>query len=183
MRKLQTLWQLFWAFLKVGCFTFGGGLAMLPLIQKEVVDKQKWVDEDEILDMFAISQSIPGVIAVNTSIFIGKKVGGYAGAVAAVLGVVLPAFFSITLILMLLMGLQNNPYVGKIFAGIRAASAALILLSAIKLGKAAIKGKTGWLIALLSFFLVVVLNTSAVWAIIFGGTTGCILYLYNRRKA
>lgn len=183
MKKLQALWTLFWVFLKVGSFTFGGGLAMLPLIQKEVVDKRKWVDEEEILDIFAISQSIPGVIAVNTSIFIGKKVSGLGGAIAAVLGVVLPAFLSIILVLLLLMGIKDNPYVGKVFAGIRAASAALILLSAVKLGKSAVKGRTGWLIALVSFFLIVVFNTSAVWAILFGGITGCSLYLYNRRKA
>jgi chromate transporter len=182
VKNLRTLWKLFWVFFKVGCFTFGGGLAMLPLIQKEVVDKQKWIEEEDILDTFAIAQSAPGVIAVNTSILIGRNVAGVNGAVAAVLGVVLPAFLSIILLLMLLMGLTDNIYVGKVFTGIRAASAALILMSAIKLGKAAIKGKMGYFIALISFLLIIVFNISAAWAVVFGGITGYAVYWINRRK-
>lgn len=155
---------------------------MLPLIQKEVVDNKKWITEEEIIDVFAIAQAVPGVIAVNTAVFIGKKTGGLAGSIAAVFGTVLPAFLSIIIILVLLTGLRTNKYVDKVFSGIRAASAALILLSAIKLGKSAVKGKTGWIIAAAAFLMIAVFNLSAVWAILTGGAAGYVLYLLKGRE-
>ncbi len=181
MDKLKKCLKLFWVFFKVGSFTFGGGLAMLPLIQREVVDKNKWIKEEEILDVFAISQSVPGVIAVNSSIFIGKSVSGISGSIAAVLGVVLPAFLSIIAALMVLKNLQGNIYVEKIFSGIRAASAALILLSAVKLGKSAVKGKTGYIIALISFTIIVVFNKSAALAVIIGSLAGYLVHFKKER--
>lgn len=174
--------KLFQVFFKVGTFTFGGGYAMLPLIQKEVVEKLNWVKEEEIVDVFAISQSVPGVISLNSAIFIGKKVGGAPGAIAAAAGVVLPAFLSILLILLVLMRFKNNVYIEKAFAGIRAASAALILLSAIKLGRSILNDKTGWIIAGLSFVAIILLNINAAWAIIAGGIIGYVVYRWQRRK-
>lgn len=182
MIKLKKLWKMFLIFFKVGSFTFGGGLAMLPLIQKEVVDKEKWISEEEIVDVFAISQSLPGVIAINSAIFVGNKVYGFSGAIAAALGVILPAFLSIILVIVALTSIKDNPYVTKVFAGVKAASAALILLSAIKLGRSTIKDKIGLLIALASFSLIIILKVNAVWAIIMGGLIGYFAYLYSRRK-
>lgn len=183
MRHIKLLWKLFAVFFKVGSFTFGGGLAMLPLIQKEVVERQKWIDEEEIIDIFAVAQSTPGVIAVNAATFIGKKVGGVGGAAAATMGVVLPAFASIILVMTLLISLRGNVYVEKVFSGIKAASAALILLAAIKLGKSAIKDKSGYIIAAAAFLVIVVFNINAAWAVIFGGAAGFVLYLAGRRKS
>lgn len=177
---LKQLWDIFWIFFKIGAFTFGGGLAMLPLIQKEVVDKQQWVSEPEILDIFAISQSVPGVIAINSAIFIGKRVSGLKGAVAAALGVILPSFISIILVITILMGLKGNKVVAKVFTGIRSASAALILLAAVKLGKTAIKGKFGFWIALISFGMIVIFDIHAMWAVVLGGAAGLAGYLMNR---
>jgi chromate transporter len=182
MNNIKKLAQLFWVFFKIGSFTFGGGLAMLPLIEKEVVDNRKWVDEHEILDIFAISQSVPGVIAINVCIYIGKIVMGIWGAIAAVIGVVLPAFISILLILILLSSFSGNIYVAKAFLGIRSASAALILLSAIKLSKGSIKDKQGYIIAVISFIIIMVLNVSVVWAILFGGFTGYFIYVFEKRR-
>lgn len=181
MDKIKKLLKIFWIFFKIGSFTFGGGYAMLPLIQDEVVNKEKWVEENEILDIFAISQSIPGVIAINSSIFIGNKVMGLSGAIMAALGVILPAFLSIILILLVLTGLKDNVYVGKIFSGIRAASAALILLSAIKLGKAALKTKSSYFIAAASFIIIIIFNINAAWAVLLSGFIGYITYLMSRR--
>lgn len=181
--KLKQLVKIFWIFFKIGAFTFGGGLAMLPLIQKEVVDKRQWVSEEEILDIFAISQSVPGVIAVNTAIFVGNRVTGLSGAIAATLGVVLPAFISIILVITILISLKGNIIVGKVFTGIRAASAALILLAALKLGKTAIKGKAGYIIALVSFGMIVVFNIHAMWAVVFGGAAGLFTYWYNKERS
>jgi chromate transporter len=183
MGNFRILLKLFWVFCKVGSFTFGGGYAMLPLIQKEVVDNLKWVEEEEIVDVFAISQSVPGVIAINSSIFIGNKVAGVPGAVAAALGMILPAFLSILLILLALLSFKDNLYVEKVMAGIRAASAGLILLAAIKLGKTILKNKLGWVIALASFAAIAGFNVNAAWAIVGGAVAGTAIYWSKRRNA
>ncbi|NLY76381.1 MAG: chromate transporter [Firmicutes bacterium] len=180
--KLKRLWNIFWIFFKIGAFTFGGGLAMLPLIQREVVDKRDWVTEVEILDIFAISQSVPGVIAINSAIFIGNRLLGTSGAVAATLGVVLPAFLSIIIVITILTGLRGNVIVEKVFTGIRAAAAALILLAALKLGKTAMQGKIGYLIAVIAFGMIVIFNIHAMWAVIFGGATGLAVWLINKGR-
>jgi chromate transporter len=181
MRDWNQIGKLFWIFFKIGSFTFGGGYAMLPLIQREVVEREKWIGEEDIADIFAVSQSVPGVIAINSSIFIGNKVAGVLGAIAAALGVILPAFISIILILLVLLSFQENPYIKKAFAGIRAASAALIFLSARKIGKSVLKKRSGYLIAAGSFLAIVVLNIHAVWAVVGGAISGYAGYLFGRR--
>jgi chromate transporter len=180
--KLQRLAELFGIFFKVGSFTFGGGYAMLPLIQKEAVEKQQWVMEEEIVDIFAISQSVPGVIAINASLFIGNKVAGIPGAIAAALGMILPAFIAIILILMALLSFKNNIYLEKIFSGIRAASLGLIFLAAIQLGKTILKDKLGWFIALTSFAVISLFNINAAWAVVGGGIAGYLAYLLKGRE-
>ncbi len=182
MDELKKIWQLFITFLKIGTFTFGGGLAMIPLIQKEVSEKKKWIEEEEMLDIFAIAQSTPGVISISVSVFVGKKVAGIKGMFAAALGLVIPAFVSIILVLVLLSGFRDNKHVSNVLSGIKAASAALILLSAIKLGKSSIRGKMGYIIAASAFLLIVVLNMNAAWAVLFGGLAGYLSYFINRRK-
>jgi chromate transporter len=179
----KILGQLFGVFLKVGSFTFGGGYAMLPLIQAEVVGRRHWVSESEIVDIFAISQSIPGVIAINTAIFVGKQVAGVPGAIAAALGMILPAFLAIILILLVLTGLQGNRYVAKVFTGIRAASAALILLAAFKIGKAVLKKRRDYAVAVIALVGIIGFNINAVWAIVFGAVIGYLVYRRNRRAA
>lgn len=130
-------WQLFYTFFKIGSFTFGGGYAMIPLIQEEVVDKKKWIDKREFIDMLAMAQSAPGVMAINTSIFIGYKVRGFKGSVVAALGTALPSFIIILLIAMVFTNFRNNPVVERIFKGIRPAVVALIAAPLYKMGKAA----------------------------------------------
>ncbi len=171
---------MFLVFLKIGTFTFGGGMAMLPVIHKEIVDRRKWISEEEIIDVFAISQSMPGVIAINASIYVGYRVSGFAGAVSASLGTVLPAFLSILLVLTLLSSLAGNPVVDKVFAGIRAASAALILRAAINLGKKAVKSKLDIAIAAVSFIIIVFFSVSAMYAILMGALIGLVVYAYGR---
>lgn len=178
----KKLFHLFSVFFKIGAFTFGGGYAMLPIIQKEIVDKQKWLTEEEILDIFAISQSIPGVISLNSAIFIGKRTAGVRGAIAAALGVILPSFLIILIIASLFAGYRSHPIVEKMFTGIRAASAALILLAAIKMAKKAVKNKLGIAIAIVSFALVVLLDINALWAVILGASLGIGRYLLKEGK-
>ncbi len=175
-RDFKTLWEMFLVFFRIGAFTIGGGLAMIPIIEREVVHKNKWVSEEEIVDVIAVTQSLPGVIAINSSIFVGYKVGGVSGSIAAALGVIMPSFIIILLIAILLGGMSNNVYLDKAFAGVRAGVTALILLSCIKLGKASIKNKFGLTLGILAFIAIVLFELNAVYAIIAGALIG---YIYN----
>jgi chromate transporter len=178
----KMLAKMFFAFFKIGAFTIGGGYAMLPLIEKEVVDNQKWISEEDIVDVFAIAQSAPGVIAINSSIFVGYKISGLIGAVTAAAGVILPSFIIILAIAYLLLNIQDNIYIGKAFAGIRAGVTAMIGLSAVKLGKSIIKDKFSALLATLSFMAIVIFDVHAIIAIVSGGIAGYIFYGVRRKK-
>jgi chromate transporter len=118
--------QLFYTFTKIGAFTIGGGYAMLPLIEKEIVERKHWIEPKEFVDAVAISQSFPGILAVNISIFVGYKLKGYLGSIAATLGSILPSFLIILLIAMFFKQFDENIYVVKIFKAIRPAVVALI---------------------------------------------------------
>lgn len=120
------LWQLFKTFFLIGAFTFGGGVAMIPIIEKEVVDNHKWLSQEEFLDALAISQSSPGVLAANISTYIGHRLMGFPGAVVSCLGAVLPSFLIITVIATFFMDFRDHPVAEKLFMGIRPAVAGLI---------------------------------------------------------
>ena len=127
--------DLFAAFAKIGSFTFGGGYAMLPMIKKEIVEKHGWVTDQEILDYFAISQVTPGVIAVNTATFVGYKIGGLVGAIAATLGVIFPSIVIIAVIAAFLTNFASLPAVVHAFNGIRACVCVLILNAVYNMAK------------------------------------------------
>lgn len=118
--------DLFWTFAKVGAFTIGGGMAMIPLIQKEVVDKKHWINNDDFMDIIAISQSAPGLIAVNVSIFFGYKLKGWKGSVVATIGSTLPSFLIILLIAMFFTNYQDNKVISAMFKGMRPVVVSLI---------------------------------------------------------
>ena len=139
--RWNMFFQLFWTYLKIGTFTLGGGYAMLPLIQREVVDRKGWIDEDEYLNMIALAQAAPGLIAVNSAIFIGWRVGGWRGVCGAVLGAVLPSFLIILIIAMIFQNWKEIPAVEAAFKGIRPAVVALIAAPLFKLAKSAMKEK------------------------------------------
>ncbi len=144
--------DLFWTFAKIGAFTFGGGAAMLPILQQEIVDKKGWCSEEELTDYYAIGQCTPGIIAVNTATFVGVKQKGNLGGVVATLGVVFPSVVIITIIAAFLRNFAGIPAVQHAFVGIRAAVVALIASSVLKLTKTTVKDAPSALI-----FLVVVL--------------------------
>ena len=138
--------SLFTTFFKIGMFTLGGGYAMIPIIEAEVVDKYKWVQREDFLDLIAIAQSCPGVFAVNISIFIGYKMKGVPGAIVTALGTALPSFMIILLIAMFFHRFQDNPIVAAIFRGIRPAVVALIAVPTFNLAKSAnITWATCWI--------------------------------------
>lgn len=132
-------WQLFYTYLKIGTFTLGGGYAMLPLIQREVVDRKGWIDEEEFLNMIALAQAAPGLIAVNSAIFIGWRIDRWRGVCGAVLGAVLPSFLIILAIAAVFSEWKEMPAVEAVFKGIRPAVVALIAAPLVKLTRAALK--------------------------------------------
>ena len=135
---MKELLEIFTASFKVGLMTFGGGYAMLPILQREVVETRKWVTEEEVLDYYAIGQCLPGIIMVNTMIFIGQKRRGTLGGIAAALGTVCPALIIITIIAAVLSGFAEAPVVKSAFAGIRVCVCVLIFNAVMKLWKSSV---------------------------------------------
>ena len=140
--------DLFLTFAKVGVMTFGGGYAMLPLLQREVVENKGWATEEELADYFAIGQCTPGIIAVNTATFIGKKHAGIPGGILASLGVVFPSLVIITLLASVITSVADLAVVQHAFAGIRVCVCVLIFNSVLKLGKSAVKDKPTLILAI-----------------------------------
>lgn len=130
--------KLFWAFIKVGGLTFGGGYAMLPILQKDIVEKYGWASEEEVMDYYAMAQCLPGIIMVNTSTFIGRKVKGVRGGIVAALGSTFPSLVIITIIAMCLSAFAHYQVVQDAFAGIRVCVVILIVNAVVKLWKSAI---------------------------------------------
>ena len=148
---MKTLIDLFFTFCRIGGLTFGGGYAMLPMIQKEIVEEKKWATEEEVLDYYAVGQCTPGIIAVNTATFIGYKVQGIIGAIVATLGVVFPSLIIITIIAALLKNFASYAIIQHAFSGIRVVVIALIISAILKLAKTSIKNSITLIIAILSF--------------------------------
>lgn len=173
---MKQLIGLFTAFFKIGLFTIGGGLAMLPLIQRTVVKDKGWMEEEEMLDCIAVSQALPGVMAINVATYVGSKQRGFPGAVFATLGIVSPSYIIIILAIFLLGALGENPYVEGAFSAVKAASCALILYSAYKMARKSLKGKFQWAIALVSFVLISFVGMTALWAIVGGALIGLVIW-------
>ncbi len=177
-------WQLFYTYLKIGTFTLGGGYAMLPLIQREVVDRKGWIDEEEFLNMIALAQAAPGLTAVNSAIFIGWRVGGWKGVCGAVLGAVLPSFLIILAIAMVFQEWKEYPAVEAAFKGIRPAVVALIAAPLFKMAKSA---KISWLTALIPItaaLLIWIGHVNPVWVILATIIiTLCSIWLYSYRSS
>lgn len=171
---MKELFDLFWTFCKIGALTFGGGYAMLPLIQREIVENKKWSTEKEILDYYAVGQCTPGVIAVNTATFIGYKLKGIIGGIVATLGVVFPSLIIILIIAAFLQNFADLAIVQSAFAGIRVAVVALIITTVFKLLKSSIKDYLCAIVALLAFILSAFLGLSPVYVVIAAGLTGFI---------
>lgn len=158
--KLKLLWRLFFTFFKISPVSFGGGYAMIPLLEKAVTKKNKWLKKEDITDVLIMAQSVPGSIAVNTATFIGYRFAGISGAVVATLGIVTPTFLIIVALASLFLSFQHNPIIQAAFMGIRPAIIALIAFAAVKIGKTATFNKTTSIIAFitLAIFLIVPIN-------------------------
>ena len=177
MRELLTM---FGSFFKIGLFTFGGGYAMVPIIQREVIDHRGWVDRDEFVELLTLAQSAPGPIALNTSVFVGYKMRGYAGALAALLGVVVPAFTVILIVAIYFAQFRENVYVNAAFKGMRPAVVSLIVSPIVSLSR----GMGAWKYALAAAVALFVWwsGVSPIWLIIVAAGVGVAIELYNSRK-
>ena len=163
---MASLWKLFSTFFRIGAITFGGGYAMLPIIQREIVDKHKWSTNEEVLDYYAVGQCTPGVIAVNVATFIGYKERGIIGGTVATLGVICPSVIIITVIAAFLNAFAHLSIVNYAFAGIRVAVAVLIINAIKNLWKTGIKDIAGLIVFLLTFAIMIFTNVSVVYIII-----------------
>lgn len=169
------LLQIFISFFKIGPVTFGGGYAMIPMIEREVIEKRKWVKSQDVSEIFAIAESVPGAIAINSATFIGYRLAGVRGAIAAMLGVLLPTFFIVVLLSILFTFIKDNPYVESAFVGIRAAIVALIAFAAYKIGLTAVYDKTTLAITLVTIGILYFLQVHPVLVIVCGIGLGIII--------
>jgi chromate transporter len=172
---MKIVWQLFITFFKIGAFTLGGGYAMLSMVEKAVVDQKKWIASDEFWDLIAIVQSLPGVFAVNTALYVGHKIAGRKGAAAAMLGAIIPSIVIILLLATIFREYRDLPVVERIFKGIRPCVVALILAPSLRMIKSA---KINWktvIIPIATVALIWWLKVSPAWVIL-AAIAGSVIY-------
>lgn len=182
MRISNRAISLFLTFLKIGVFTFGGGYAMIPLIQREIVDKKKWITNDDILEIVAIAESTPGSIAINAATFVGFRTDGFLGAVCATIGVILPSFCIIFGISFVLKKFQDIQLIQYAFEGIRAGVLALILKALWSMYQQCPKNKLSYLIMALAFFLTAFLNVDVFVVILGCAVFGLVTSVWMGRR-
>ncbi len=172
---MKTLLELYLIFFKMGLFTFGGGYAMLPLLEREVVDKKGWASHEEILDYYAIGQSTPGIIAINTSTFCGYKVGGNIGGIVASLGFISPSIIIISIIAKFLQSFSHLAIIQHAFAGIRVAVCALVFYSVLKMIKKDANTGLKFMVFVLTFVAIGFLSISPIVVVVTVGVFGILL--------
>ena len=182
MEKAKRCLTLFLTFLRIGAFTFGGGYAMIPLIQRETVEKHKWISDDDILEIIAIAESTPGPIAINSATFVGYKVAGFWGSFSATFGVVLPSYIIISIISLLLQQFHDIKAVQYAFFGIRAGVLALILKSLWTMFKKINKSVIPYIIMATSFILAAFTDINVLFVIAGSAIFGIVASLITERK-
>ncbi len=173
-------WRLFTSFFKIGVFTFGGGYAMIPLIEREIIDRRGWVERQQFLELLTLAQSAPGPISLNTSVFVGYRLDGYRGAVASILGVVIPSFVIILLIALFFTEIRHNRVVEAAFKGMRPAVVALIVAPILGLTRG--MGFRRILLALVAAAVVWRLGVSPIWCIVLGAVGGILWTFYHCKR-
>ena len=180
---MKELWELFWTFAKMGVMTFGGGMAMLPILQREVVEHKHWATEEELTDYFAIGQCTPGIIAVNTATFIGQKFAGNLGGILATLVVVFPSLVIITILAAFINNFAHIAWVQNAFAGIQVCVCVLIFNAVRKLLKKSVVDRRTAVIFLLVLAGSVFLHVSPVWFVLLAALSGIMMKNLEARRA
>lgn len=183
MSKFSKALLLFVTFFKIGAFTFGGGYAMIPIIQREIVEKRKWITDDDILEIIAIAESTPGPIAINSATFVGYRVAGFFGAFFATLGVVLPSFVIILLISFVLREFQSIKAVQYAFNGIRAGVLALLIKALVGMYKKAPKNAVSYIVIAASFIITAFFDINVLFVIIGCAVFGLVTSVIAKRRA
>ena len=182
MKKDFTLMDLFLTFMKIGALTFGGGYAMMPVMRKEVVEKKQWANDDDILKILVISETTPGVLAVNSATYIGYKIAGFKGSLLATLGVIIPSLIIISIISLFIVQFRSLVLVEYAFYGIKAGVAVLITRAAFKLSKKVKLGYFSIIIWILAILATLIFNINPIITLIVSGILGvCFgMYLYAK---
>jgi len=178
----KQLWPIFWTFLKIAPVTFGGGYAMIPVLEREAVHNRRWVDQEEITDVLAVSQTIPGAVALNAASFIGYRVAGISGAVVAVIGMMLPTFLIVTGLATLLLSLQDNVKVAAALQGMKPAVVAMIVYAGYRVSKTALTDKWTTMIAIAAAAVLLLKFVSPILVILLGALAGIGIGLWNDRR-
>lgn len=175
MNKKERLIDLYWSFFKIGGLTFGGGLTMLPMLEYELVQKRKWVEEDELLDCYAIGQCTPGIIAVNTATFVGYKKRGVIGGIFSTLGMVSPSILIITIVALFLEQFMDNVIFQHALMGVRGVVCALMLNTVLNLGKKSLKDAASWIICCIIFILAMFTPIPTIILVVCSAIAGIII--------
>jgi chromate transporter len=179
MREWKKLFQIFWTFFKISPVTFGGGYAMVPLIMKVIVERKKWLTNEDVTEVIALSQTIPGAVAVNSATFIGHKLGGIKGALAAMIGVSVPTFLIVLSLGVSYLYIQDNPKLEAAFISIRVTIVAIIAYAAMKIAKTAIVDKTTFFIMIAGVLALFFIHP--IVAVFLGALTGIIAASIKRK--
>ena len=179
---MSILAELFWVFFKLGAFTVGGGIAMLPILQNSLIYEKKWFTEEEFVDAVAVCQGLPGVIAVNMATYVGYKKKGLAGSLVSTFAVVTPSFLMILIIAKFLTSVTDNPYVAGAMAGFRVAALGLVVVAIIQLSPKVIKGAWTVAAAVLAFVLIAVFNINTAYVILLFIVLGIAVTLAGGKK-
>lgn len=180
--KIKNLFNLYFSFAKIGTFTIGGGLAMMPMIQSELIEKRKWITDEELIDYYAVGQSTPGIVAVNVATFVGYKQMGIIGGIFATLGMVTPSLVIIMVLASLINSINDFPIIQKALKGINVAVAALLTSTIINFMKKTIKKFTNAIFMMISFLLVFVFKLPSFWIILFALLIGVVLTYKEKKK-
>ena len=179
---IKKLFELFTIVLKLGAFTFGGGYAMFPLMEREYVENRGWFETQEMLDMLAVAQSLPGMISINASILVGYRLFGVVGSLIAVLGLALPSLIALSILSFFYVKFRENVYVNAALKGIRVAVVALLVQAVIKLGKPGVKGVFGWIMACAAFAVALIFSIHPILIILSGLLIGIVYTKINIKK-
>jgi len=180
--KIKNLFNLYFSFAKIGTFTIGGGLAMIPMMQSELIEKRKWITDEELIDYYAVGQSTPGLMAVNVATFVGYKQMGIVGGIFATLGMVTPSLVIIMILASLINSINDFPIIQKALKGINVAVAALLTSTIINFMKKTIKKFTNAIFMMISFLLVFVFKLPSFWIILFALLIGVVLTYKEKKK-
>jgi len=179
---MKILFELFITFARIGLFTFGGGYAMLPLLQREIVEKRTWITEEELMDYYAVGQCTPGIISVNTATFVGEKQAKTSGAIAATLGIVFPSIVIITLIAAFISNFAQLPLIKNAFAGIRVCVCILVINAVVKFMKSSVKDVFTVIVFLAVFVGAAFIDVSPIILVVIAAIAGLIAKIPEVKK-